>query len=148
MGYKELLQELTTITPIQLLQDETIEVQGITLIGLKDKSDKNKASLDQVLSNLSSEQSQNFTLLLTHQPLTLENLESYPIDLELAWHTHNGQFWGMHKVVERVNTYNYGEYTLKDQKAFVTQGIWTRGLPFRLGTQSEVVMLHLLPYEQ
>ena len=40
MGYKELLQELTTITPIQLLQDETIEVQGITLIGLKDKSDK------------------------------------------------------------------------------------------------------------
>lgn len=84
MGYKELLQELTTITPIQLLQDETIEVQGITLIGLKDKSDKNKASLDQVLSNLSPEQQQNFTLLLTHQPLTLENLEPYPIDLELA----------------------------------------------------------------
>lgn len=84
MGYQEILHDVSQNTSLQLLQDEMIEIQGITLIGLKDKSDKNKASLDQVLSNLSSEQSQNFTLLMTHQPLTLENLESYPIDLELA----------------------------------------------------------------
>lgn len=84
MGYKELLQELTTITPIQLLQDETIEIQDITLIGLKDKSNQDKTSLGQIISKLSPEQQQNFTLLLTHQPLTLENLKPYPIDLELA----------------------------------------------------------------
>ena len=84
MGYQEILHDVSQNTSLQLLQDDIIEVQGITLIGLKDKSDKNKASLDQVLSNLSSEQSQNFTLLLTHQPLTLESLASYPIDLELA----------------------------------------------------------------
>ena len=32
-----------------------------------------------------------FTILMTHQPISLEKLDNYNIDLEVAGHTHRGQ---------------------------------------------------------
>jgi predicted MPP superfamily phosphohydrolase len=81
--------------------------------------------------------------LLTHQPIALEKLRDFPIDLELAWHTHRGQFYWMRKIVEWMNDYAYWEYKLWNRAAFVSQWIWTRWLPFRLWTQSEMVIINL-----
>jgi predicted MPP superfamily phosphohydrolase len=49
----------------------------------------------------------------------------------------------MHKIVDWVNDYGYWPYYHNDKIAFVSQGIGTRGLPFRLGTQSEIVLITL-----
>jgi predicted MPP superfamily phosphohydrolase len=50
----------------------------------------------------------------------------------------------MHFLSYIINDYTYGLYKWEDKKAFVTQGIGTRGLPIRIGTRSEIVMMHLL----
>jgi predicted MPP superfamily phosphohydrolase len=44
---------------------------------------------------------------MTHQPISLTKLQNFPIDLEVAGHTHRGQFRGMHKIVDWVNDYGY-----------------------------------------
>lgn len=118
---------------------------AINIIWLVDKTLRWNNSLDQNLKNAKADKlnDDNFNILITHQPISLEKLKDYPIDLEVAGHTHRGQFYWMRKVVELVNDYAYWEYKLWYRTAFVTQWIWTWWLPFRLWTQSEMVIINL-----
>jgi predicted MPP superfamily phosphohydrolase len=60
---------------------------------------------------------------MTHQPISLEKLSDFPIDLEVAGHTHKMQIRGLHFLSHLINDYTYGLYEQQDKKAFVTQGI-------------------------
>ena len=117
----------------------------IQIVWLIDKSLWGDKTLEQNLENakIDTLNENSFTILVTHQPISLEKLKDYPIDLEVAWHTHRGQFFWMRKIVEWMNDYAYWEYKLWDKTAFVTQWIWTWWLPFRLWTQSEMVIINL-----
>ena len=117
----------------------------IQIVWLVDKSLWGDRTLEQNLkdTNIDILNENSFTILVTHQPISLEKLKNYPIDLEVAWHTHRGQFFWMRKVIEWLNDYAYWEYKLWDKTAFVTQWIWTWWLPFRLWTQSEMVIINL-----
>jgi hypothetical protein len=81
--------------------------------------------------------------LLTHQPIGLEKLKNYPIDLEVAGHTHHWQIFWLRKFVDIVNDYWYGKFEENWKTAIVTQWIGTWWLPFRLWTQSEMVIINL-----
>ena len=126
----------------------------IQIIWLVDKSLRWNKNVDQILKEAMYPESpilgkiaeynpNTFKILVTHQPIWLERLKDYPIDLEVAWHTHRGQFFWMRKVVQLMNDYAYWEYKLWDRMAFVSQWIWTWWLPFRLWTQSEMVIINL-----
>ena len=117
---------------------------NIQIAGIIDKSIRWDKSLDEIMEEVKLDNSKDwFTILITHQPINLEKLENYPIDLEVAWHTHRGQFYGIMELSRLANDYLYGEYKLWDRTAFVTQWIWTWGLPFRLWSQSEITIINL-----
>lgn len=144
MGNKEILQKIEQYSSIRFLDNESTNIDGIQLVGIEDKSNRNGGNLKDILEKTEIQNDdQLFTILITHQPIHLSKLEEYTIDLEVAWHTHRGQFFGMRKVVDRANDYGYWPYQHNERTAFVSQGIGTRGLPFRLGTQSEVVLITL-----
>jgi len=67
-----------------------------------------------------------FSILVSHQPQHLRKLENYAIDLELAGHTHNGQFIPLSWIIRTFNDYAYGKYHHKEKTAFVSQGIGSR----------------------
>ena len=120
----------------------------IQIVWIKDKSVRWNKNIDQIIqesiSNLSQKYNDNnFTILITHQPISLEKLKNYPIDLEVAGHTHHGQIFWLRKLTEIVNDYWYWKFEEDWKTAIVTQWIWTRWLPFRLGTQSEMVIINL-----
>ena len=118
---------------------------NIQIAGLIDKSIWQGKTLNEIINQVEFDNNKDwFTILVTHQPIALEKLVDYPIDLEVAWHTHRGQFFWMRKVVEWLNDYAYWEYKLWDRTAFISQWIWTWGLPFRLWTQSEMVIINLI----
>ena len=118
---------------------------NIQIAGLIDKSIWQGKTFNEIINQVEFDDSRDwFTILVTHQPIALEKLVDYPIDLEVAWHTHRGQFFWMRKVVEWLNDYAYWEYKLWDRTAFISQWIWTWGLPFRLWTQSEMVIINLI----
>lgn len=118
---------------------------NIQIAGIADKSAWWNNSLDDIMSQVEFNQNSDnlFTILITHQPIWLEKLKDYPVDLEVAWHTHRGQFYWIMEISRIVNDYLYWEYKLWDRTAFVTQWIWTWWLPFRLWTQSEMVIINL-----
>ena len=118
---------------------------NIQIAGIIDKSIWEGKSLDEIMNAVDFDNSKDwFTILVTHQPIGLEKLEDYPVDLEVAWHTHRGQFYGIMELSRMANDYLYGEHKLWDKTAFVTQWIWTWGLPFRLWTQSEMLIINLI----
>jgi len=117
---------------------------NIQIAGIIDKSIWEGKSLDEIMNKVDFDNNKDwFTILVTHQPINLEKLENYPVDLEVAWHTHRGQFYGIMELSRIANDYLYWEYKLWDRMAFVTQWIWTWWLPFRLWTQSEMVIINL-----
>ena len=127
--------------------DNTVSINSwlnIQIAGIIDKSIWEGKSLDEIINEVEFDNTKDwFTILVTHQPINLEKLEDYPIDLEVAWHTHRGQFYGIMELSRIANDYLYGEYKLWDKTVFVTQWIWTWWLPFRLWTQSEMVIIDL-----
>lgn len=141
----EIIKNIPNKSGIKFLNNESIETNWIQLIWLIDKSLRKNQNVNEIINTIDlNKDSDLFSILVTHQPISLEKLENYPIDLEVAWHTHQGQFYGLRKVVKRMNDYAYWEYKLWEKTAFVTQWIWTWWLPFRLWTQSEMVIINLI----
>lgn len=141
----EIVKRIPEISGIKFLNNESLKNNWIQLIWIIDRSLWWKESVNEIIDWINFDNNQDlFSILVTHQPIWLEKLKNYPIDLEVAWHTHYGQFYGMRKIVEWVNDYAYWEYKLWNRTAFVTQWIWTRWLPFRLWTQSEMVIINLI----
>ena len=144
MWNTEIVKDIPNKSGIKVLNNESTEIDWIQLIWIVDKSLRWNNSINDIMNQLEIGNNSDFSILITHQPILLEKLQDYPIDLEVAWHTHRGQFFWMRKVVEWMNDYAYWKYKLWDKTAFVTQWIWTWGLPFRLWTQSEIVIINLI----
>ena len=138
-----IVQKIPEVSGIKFLNNETVTVNWIQLIWLIDKSLRWSNSPKDIMDYIESKNDSGFSILITHQPIGLDKLENYPIDLEIAWHTHRGQFYGIMELSRMANDYLYWEYKLWDRTAFVTQWIWTWWLPFRLWTQSEMVIINL-----
>ena len=140
----EIVQRISDISNVKILNNETININWIQIVWIIDKSIWWNRSLNDNMDSTKIDTENNlFTILLIHQPISLEKLQDYPIDLEVAGHTHRWQFYWMRKVVEWANDYTYWEYKLWEKTAFVTQWIGTWWLPFRLWTQSEMVIINL-----
>lgn len=149
MGDSHAVERIAEVSPIQFLNQKILDVWEIQLIGISDKSSRKDQSLDDILNFLPlTWENEKFWILISHQPIDLEKIKNYPIDLEVAWHTHNGQFIFFRPFVRFLNDYLYGEYHLWEKTAFITQWIGTRWLPFRLWAQSEIVIIHLLPKKE
>ena len=138
-----IVQKIPEVSGIKFLNNETVTVNWIQLIWLIDKSLRWSNSPRDIMDYIETKNDSGFSILITHQPIGLDKLENYPIDLEIAWHTHRGQFYGIMELSRMANDYLYWEYKLWDRTAFVTQWIWTWWLPFRLWTQSEMVIINL-----
>ncbi len=144
MWNKESIDDIQKNSSIKLLKNESIEYEWIQIIWIIDKSIWWDNTLQENLEKSKIDKnSNNFWILITHQPISLEKLKDYPIDLEVAGHTHRWQVFWLRKVVEMVNDYWYWRYDENWKTAIVTQWIWTWGLPFRLWTQSEMVIINL-----
>ena len=141
----EIVKKIPEISDIKLLNNESIEINWIQIIWIIDKSLWWNQTVNEIMDWVDlNKDSDLFSILITHQPIWLEKLQDYPVDLEVAWHTHQWQFYGIRKIVEWMNDYAYWEYKLWNKTAFVTQWIWTWWLPFRLWTQSEMVIINLI----
>lgn len=137
------VSDIAKKTHIILLRNQSVDIEELQLVGIDDKSYRWDKSLTTILQESNIVDNKAFTLLVSHQPQNLQKLTWYPIDLELAWHTHNGQFFPMSWIIRLFNDYAYGEYQFNGMTAFVSQGIGSWWAPFRLWTQREMVLISL-----
>ena len=82
-------------------------------------------------------------ILLDHQPNRLTETAMNQVDLALYGHTHNGQVWPYSLLLHLIYECPYGYYRKGNTHYFITSGVGCAGPPYRIGTHSEIVVLHL-----
>lgn len=80
-------------------------------------------------------------ILLDHRPSQIEQHAQLPIDIQVSCHVHNGQVFPANLIVWAINRVHYGYERIHNGHFFVTSGYGFWGVPFRLGSQSEVMII-------
>lgn len=78
------------------------------------------------------------TVLLDHRPTHIEAHAKLPIDLQVSGHTHKGQVFPANFIVDHINRLGYGHEKINDTHFVVSSGFGFWGVPFRLGSRSEI----------
>jgi len=128
-------------TPIKLLDDEVVTLpNGIQIVGRNDSRGGNRYPLEVIMKE--ADQAKPI-ILLDHQPNELDDAVRHGVDLQFSGHTHNGQVWPMTYVVKYMHDLSYGYEQRGGTHFYVSSGISLWGPPFRIGTDSEIVVFNL-----
>lgn len=126
---------------IYLLRDSFAEVDSaLYIVGRDDKTNGNRKELSELVANL--DQSKPI-ILLDHQPYSLEQAEENGIDLQLSGHTHKGQIWPISLITKYLYEIDHGYLQKGNSHIYVSSGLGIWGGKFRIGTQSEYVVIDL-----
>lgn len=128
---------------IDVLRDaiEVVDHQLI-LIGRDDRTNPNRKSLRELTDQIDNYNNMP-VVVMDHQPYDLNNAVENNITLSLSGHTHNGQIWPITMVVKSMYELAYGYMKKGDTHFYVSSGLGIWGPPFRIGSQSEVVLIRL-----
>jgi hypothetical protein len=129
-------------TGVQVLNNEKTTVDGMQIVGVHDSEAENPAELRSILRQVQIDRLQP-SILLAHRPVNLSIAEEEGISLQLSGHTHGGQFWPWTLIVSRVyGRFAYGLSRLGKLQVYTSNGVGTYGPPLRVGTKSEIVLMH------
>jgi predicted MPP superfamily phosphohydrolase len=133
--------EFIRSTPIQLLRDTVITLpNGVQIAGRDDRHNPSRLSLRTLSQNINPAQP---VILLDHQPYDLQNTEKAGIDLQFSGHTHRGQIWPMSLLTDYLFQQSHGYRQWGNSHVYVSSGLSLWGPPFRIGTNSEMVVFNI-----
>jgi len=132
---------------IRLLIDEVETVEGlVNVAGLVDPTG-NRTGLgtrDAFRGMMEGRDPTLPTILLYHSPVRTDEIASSgAVDLMLSGHTHNGQFFPVNMITDRLFRVAYGQAEVEGMHLYVSSGAGTWGPPIRVGSASEVVIFTL-----
>lgn len=128
-------------TSIQLLKDSVVTLpNGLQLIGRDDRHNRSRHPLTDLLGKVDTAKP---IILIDHQPFELNEVAGTGIDLQFSGHTHEGQIWPISLWVKRLFEVSHGYIQKEDTFIYVSSGLSLWGPPFRIGTDSELVVFNL-----
>ncbi|MGG1677101.1 metallophosphoesterase [Neobacillus sp. NRS-1170] len=137
-GIPRFLQEMERIGITILLDDVITIADSFYLAGRKDKTDRNRKSIAELLSD------KPLTLpilMMDHQPSDLIQAEKNQVDLLLSGHTHRGQMAPNHLITRRMFEVDWGYLKKNQLHTIVSSGFGFWGPPLRIGSRSEIIQI-------
>jgi uncharacterized protein len=127
------------------IEGQRVKLGQCELVGLGDLRAGSTALHLDTLSRIPTDMPTSQRIVLTHEPETAEVIPAHYAAWILAGHTHGGQVnlpWITQRIL-RSYRFNRGIYKLQRNNLFVTAGIGTSGIPFRLGVLPSIDILQL-----
>ena len=142
-------------TGVQVLENEVVETNGISLVGLDYMNASplasdgmhaatNQLTISEVIPVLIQDTLPHPIIVMHHTPLGAQYIAEAGADLFLAGHTHGGQLWPMTWINNRAFEFNKGLKKFDKMQVYVSCGSGTFGPPMRLGTHSEITVIDLV----
>ena len=128
---------------IDLLIDQCVEAQGVLLIGRDDVlGNPSRKSLTQLLSGFPSDKPK---IVIDHNPAGIGEGVEQGAELVLCGHTHKGQFFPATLFTKLAYGERgfYGHTITGHTHSIVSAGAGYFQLPMRIGTNSELVVIHM-----
>ena len=150
---KQLLRE----AGVHVLENEVTTDKGLCIVGLEYMSADTKSTnthaphrsetIESTLPSLPIDKTLP-VIALQHSPIGTDYIEKAGIDLLLSGHTHGGQLWPLTWINNHVFRYNKGLNRQNTLQIYTSCGSGSFGPPMRMGTSSEVTLLHLEPADK
>ena len=132
------LDNLKTLD-IRFVDNESIIIDGINLIGLNDNlSIKEKKNFFYKLLK-----KENYNLVAVHKPSLWKHIKN-EANLMLSGHTHKGQIFPFNFIVKLKFPEIYGLYSKNNNFLYVSSGVATWGPKIRIGSKNEIIQIQLL----
>lgn len=127
---------------ITLLRDSAASLGPLAILGRDDRSNPRRLPIDALISKFKIHNSK-FKILLDHQPYHLEEAAAAGIGLQLSGHTHRGQVWPASWITDALYECSWGTLRKGPTTVCVTSGLGIWGPKYRIGTQSEYLVITL-----
>ena len=143
-GHEQPISDSLRAAGVQLLNDEATHFnhQGevVWLMGRFDNHKRQRVATTELLAQVNSAEP---VILLDHRPSAIIEHSQLPIDLQVSGHTHNGQIFPANFIVSAINRLGYGYEAIGNGHFVVSSGYGFWGIPFRLGSRSEIWIINL-----
>ncbi len=114
--------------------------QAIALLGFNIHNDKNQARFQTAFSQISDKSQPS--ILLNHYPGNLEIANEFGINLQLSGHSHAGQIWPANYITNLVyHGFDSGRHQYKDMTVITSNGAGTWGPPLRVGADPDILLI-------
>ena len=144
-GHEQPISDSLRAAGVQLLNDAVTQLnpQGevVWLMGRFDNHKHQRVATAELLAQVNSAEP---VILLDHRPSAILEHSELPIDLQVSGHTHNGQIFPANFIVSAINRLGYGYEAIGKGHFVVSSGYGFWGIPFRLGSRSEVWIINLV----
>lgn len=127
---------------ITVLHDQAIPInRQFWLIGRPDNLDSHRLPTADLVRKTNPAQP---VILMDHRPDHIAEHARLPIDLQVSGHVHNGQIFPANFIAQTIyRPLSYGYQAIGNGHFVVTSGYGFWGIPFRLGSQSEVWIIEV-----
>jgi len=141
LGLEDVFAALKT-TKIKVLNDEMANVSGLQIIGIAYPERGFSKDIGSVIKNLKDFNSQKPSILLWHNPTSIEQAKQAGISLQLSGHTHHGQIFPVQFASRLIyGKYYNGFYSEGDYSIYTTSGVGVWGPTMRTGNRPEIVVI-------
>ncbi|MGM8886148.1 metallophosphoesterase [Psychrobacter sp. 1U2] len=150
-GHEQPISKALQEAGVQLLNDEVLKLEyageSVWLIGRFDNHKRERVATTDLLQQVDASKP---VILLDHRPSDIEEHSKLPIDLQVSGHTHDGQIFPANFIVRAINRLGYGYKAIGRGHFVVSSGYGFWGIPFRLGSRSEIWLIEMTgqPVEQ
>lgn len=128
---------------IKVLNGEKVDLDGLQIVGIHDEETNDPSVFKARLQHADVDRSRA-SILLAHRPSNLAIPAGEGILLQLSGHTHGGQIWPWHWLARRVHgKYVHGLHHFERMQVLTSYGAGTWGIPMRVWTKSEIVLIQL-----
>ena len=126
---------------VTYLRDSAVLIDSsFYVVGRDDKINPKRKALHEIVNGIDTNKAM---ILLDHQPFHLNEAVENRFDLQLSGHTHNGQFFPGNLIVKKMYEVAHGYLQKGNTHFYVSSGLGIWGPQYRIGTQSELVVVEL-----
>ncbi len=144
-GHEQPISDTLRAAGVTLLTDAALCLdyanQPVWLVGRFDNHKRLRAPTADLLAKVDTSRP---VILLDHRPSDIEQHSQLPIDVQVSGHTHNGQIFPINFIVKALNRLGYGYEAINGRHFVVSSGYGFWGIPFRLGSRSEIWLITLI----
>jgi uncharacterized protein len=135
-------ESLLAKTKVKILSDESVDVQGMKVVGLNYAEQWENRDLARVIREEIKLRPEDPSILLYHSPDQIEDIKETGINLQLAGHTHRGQMFPFNYITKLIfKGYDYGLHVDGAYSLYTTSGVGTWGPAMRTGNKPEIVVI-------
>ncbi|MGQ0839414.1 metallophosphoesterase [Actinokineospora sp.] len=147
-GHQEWITELDRLGLNYLRNEHAAITRGtasVTLAGITDLAGKTFDDAPDLGRALAGRDQDSPVVLLSHQPVQVRDAARARVDLQLSGHTHGGQIYPFHHLVQLGQPAVSGLSKVDDTWLYVTNGAGFWGPPVRVGAPPDITVIELTP---